>query len=189
VSRGGGVRVTGGRWRGRRLIAPAGARPTSAVLREALFSIWRDRLPGAVVLDLFAGSGVVGLEALGRGASRVVLVDASRKAREALRESVASLGAEAAEIRFGDVGRLLAAGRLDDVRPDLVFADPPYELEWTSTLTEGLGRLVRPGAALAVERRAGTALPELVESGWLLDEERRYGDSALGLYLADVAGG
>jgi len=186
---GGGVRITGGRWRGRRLNAPPGARPTSARLREALFSIWSDRIPDAVVLDLFAGSGVVGFEALGRGAARAVLVESSRKAVAGLRSAASRLGAEGLEVRTGDVGRLLGAGRLDDVRPDLVYADPPYDVEWTEDLSRGLSRLARPGAGLAIERRAGTGLPDLESSGWRRIEERRYGDASLGLYEAVDSGG
>lgn len=181
--------MTGGRWRGRRLAAPAGARPTSARLREALFSIWSDRLAGAVFVDLFAGSGVVGLEALGRGASRAVLVEGSRAAAARLRAAVESLKASGATVLVGDVERLLRSGRLDRVDADLVYADPPYDAEWSDGLSVAVGRLARPGARLAVERRAGEPLPDFPAGGWRLVDERRYGDAAIGLYDAELSGG
>ncbi|MGB5294908.1 MAG: RsmD family RNA methyltransferase, partial [Thermoanaerobaculia bacterium] len=91
MTRRSGVRISGGRFRGRSLPVPATARPTSARLREALFDIWRDRVPGARFLDLFAGSGAVGLEALSRGASFVVFVENDRDAVRRLQAVCAEL--------------------------------------------------------------------------------------------------
>ena len=120
-----GVRVTGGAFRGRGLAVPPGARPTEGRVREALFSIWSDRLEGARVLDLFAGSGVVGLEALGRGAISVLCVDDDPLAIKTLEANASRLG-ERLEVR-----RLsLPAGIARLGGPfDLVFADPPYAFD------------------------------------------------------------
>ena len=94
-----GVRITGGEFRGRGLAVPPGARPTEGRVREALFSIWSDRIEGARVLDLFAGSGVVGLEALGRGALSALAVDQNLRAVETLEANAGKLGERLLEIR------------------------------------------------------------------------------------------
>src|SRR4030095_13507089 len=87
------LRLSGGVYRGRRLRVPAGVRPTEGRLREALFSIWQHEIEGARFLDLFAGAGGVGLEAVGRGAARAVLVEEDPRALRTLKENVAALGA------------------------------------------------------------------------------------------------
>jgi 16S rRNA (guanine966-N2)-methyltransferase len=94
-----GVRVTGGTFRGRALTVPAGVRPTEGRVREALFSIWRESLPGCRFLDLFAGSGVVGLEAAGRGALRVVCVDQDVQAVRAIAANAGRIGESLVETR------------------------------------------------------------------------------------------
>jgi 16S rRNA (guanine966-N2)-methyltransferase len=119
------VRISAGRWKGRRLEVPAGVRPTSSRAREALFDILQHRIPGARVLDLCAGSGAVGLEAVSRGAARAVLVE---RDAEVLERNVERLKPRPGEIRIlrsaagASVGSLGREGELFD----LVFADPPY---------------------------------------------------------------
>ncbi len=109
-----GVRVTGGEHRGRGLAVPPGARPTEGRVREALFSIWSDRLEGARVLDLFAGSGVVGLEAVGRGALSALLIDEDLRAIKTLESNLTRLGEKTVEIRRltlpGGLARLISTG-------------------------------------------------------------------------------
>ena len=108
AKRPGGVKVLGGCWRGRRLAAPEGARPTQARLREALFSHWGDRVNGSRVLELYAGSGAVSFEALSRGAGFALAVDRSSRAQACMRESREALGADdlrlAAAVLPGDLG-------------------------------------------------------------------------------------
>jgi 16S rRNA (guanine966-N2)-methyltransferase len=177
-----GVRIMGGELRGRGLAVPPDARPTEGRVREALFSIWRDRLEGARVLDLFAGSGAVGLEALGRGALSALAVDSNPRAVKIVEANAARVGLTALEIR-----RLtLPAGltRLVETSAgsfDLVFADPPYGFEGYEDLLQGAAPLLAPDGEIAVEHSARRELP--VEAGPLTRVDvRRYGESAISFY-------
>lgn len=172
-----GVRVTGGSHRGRGLAVPPGARPTEGRVREALFSIWSDRLDQARVLDLFAGSGVVGLEALSRGALAVLFVDDSLRAVKILESNAAQVG-EGVEIRKLP----LPAGLARLTGPyDLVFADPPYAFAGYEALLAGIAPLLAPDGEIVVEHSSRTDLP--IEAGRLVRTDvRRYGESALSFY-------
>src|SRR3954468_12744768 len=123
------MRVIAGTYGGRPLNAPPGAatRPTSDRVREALFSILGARVPGARVLDLFAGSGALGLEALSRGAGEALFVDDAAAAVRAIRANLDALGGQA-EVRRADALRFLDAARRGGAQYDLVFLDPPYRL-------------------------------------------------------------
>ena len=202
--RGRGVRVTGGIFRGRALTVPAGVRPTEGRVREALFSIWRESLPGCRFLDLFAGSGVVGLEAAGRGALRVVCVDQDVQAVRAIAANAGRIGEPLVETRrlalpaglaglagLGGVGGMggVAAGG-GDARAgapagafDLVFADPPYLFDAFELLLLALPPLLAPGAEVAVEHSARRQLP-LTAGPLVRTDLRRYGESALAFYRA-----
>src|SRR6185436_9728504 len=92
------VKLSGGEYRGRVLAVPSGSRPTEGRVREALFSIWGDRLAGSRFLDLFAGSGAVGIEALGRGAGAVVCVDSDPRAVRAMEENLGRLGPSSRQV-------------------------------------------------------------------------------------------
>ena len=173
------MRVVAGTHRGRRLSAPPGrrVRPTSDRVREALFSILADEVVGAHVLDCYAGSGALGIEALSRGAERVQFVEADRRTARTITANLASLGLQA-EVVVADVAR--AANRLAADAVDLVLADPPYgdPLDGLVRLLDDLRLSGRLGAARVVverDRRADDALPR-----WLAVEQvRTYGDSAL----------
>lgn len=131
------TRIVAGEFGGRRLTVPADrrVRPTADRVREAWFSIVAPRLEGAVVLDLCAGSGALGLEALSRGASRAVLVDLSPPSVAAIRANVAALGvADRAMVVREDVFRFL--DRLEGRPFDLAFADPPYRLGMAARIAE-----------------------------------------------------
>ena len=178
------MRIIAGAAKGRRLVGPAGldTRPLTGRAREALFSSLGPAVAGAAVLDLYAGSGSLGLEALSRGAASVVFVERDRRALEALRlnKLAVDLGGE---VRHGDVERYLASCR-DQF--DLVFLDPPYGLD-----DESLGAvmaqvsLVMVGRATAiVHRRRGGAQPNAPEGLHLL-ESRRYGDVELWRFVKE----
>jgi 16S rRNA (guanine966-N2)-methyltransferase len=167
----------GGALRGRGLVVPPGARPTEGRVREALFSIWSDRLENARVLDLFAGSGVVGLEAVSRGALSVLAVDDNLRVVKILEENASRLG-ERIEVR-----RLaLPAGLARLTGPfDLVFADPPYAFEAYGELLAGVLRLLAPDGEVVVEHSTRRELP--LEAGPLVRVDvRRYGESSLSFY-------
>jgi 16S rRNA (guanine966-N2)-methyltransferase len=175
-----GVRIAGGEHRGRGLTVPAGARPTEGRVREALFSIWRERLPGARVLDLFAGSGVVGLEALGRGALSVLAVDEGARALAVLEANAERLGTTGFSVRRLSLPKGLP--RLADQGPfDLVFADPPYDFDLYDELLVGIAPLLAPEGEVAVEHAGRRALP-VVAGPLARVDERRYGESALAFY-------
>ncbi|MDP9386272.1 MAG: 16S rRNA (guanine(966)-N(2))-methyltransferase RsmD [Actinomycetota bacterium] len=178
------MRVIAGRYGGRRLQAPPGreTRPTSDRVREALFSVLGEQVAGARVLDLFAGSGALGLEALSRGAADVTFVDASPAAIRALRANLAALGAEA-EIVRGDALAALRNARADARQYDLVFLDPPYRLaeRLAPGLSEAVGGVLAPGGSVVTEsdRRAPLAMEPLP-----LRDERRYGDTLIRIHGA-----
>ncbi len=172
------MRIVAGRWGGRRIAAPRGGatRPTSDRVREAVFSILGDVVPGARVLDLFAGSGALGLEALSRGAAAAVFVDSAPAAARAVRTNLEALGVDAEVVRADAVVALRSAARAGH-QYDLVLLDPPYRraAALAPALGAGLGAVLAPGARVVAEsdRRAPLDLPLP-----LLDE-RRYGDTLI----------
>jgi 16S rRNA (guanine966-N2)-methyltransferase len=215
------VRVVGGEWRGRPLVAPAGrgTRPTSDKVREAIFDVLlalpeirggADAAPSAgplaghVVLDLFAGSGALGIEALSRGAEACAFVEHERAALRALRANLQHLGvtleprakreeggaggrAARARVLAADARRALQADARRGARYTLLFADPPYDRykEVRPALARLLGPLLAPRAVLVVETAAGTAagLP------WTIVREKRYGATRVTfLVAAEVPG-
>ena len=175
------LRVIAGRYGGRRLQAPPGAatRPTADRVREALFSILGDRVDGARVLDLYAGSGALGLEALSRGAAASTFVDSSAAAQRAIRANLAALGAEAETVR-ADALRWLDSASARARQYDLVFLDPPYRRAGAlaGALSEALPPVLAPGSVVVAEsdRRAPLALtlPTI--------DERRYGDTLIRIH-------
>ena len=175
------IRVVAGAYGGRRLVAPAGeaTRPTSERVREALFSVLGDSVRGARVLDLFAGSGALGIEALSRGAASAVFVDRAPRAVDAVRANLAALGIEADVRRMHARAALRAASARGEAY-DLVFLDPPYRraAELGRELSEALGAVLAPGARVVTEsdRR------DPVELELPLADERRYGDTVIRIH-------
>jgi 16S rRNA (guanine966-N2)-methyltransferase len=180
------MRVIAGMFGGRRLRAPLGSttRPTSDRVREALFSILGPPPPGASVLDLFAGAGALGIEALSRGARRAVFVDSSRAALACLRRNLDDLGlAQVSEVHAGDVRRF--AERLARRPPEgggfhWIFLDPPYAANLADGTLEALGgapALTRDGTVvLEHDRRLA---PRQNYGSLVKAESRRYGDTEL----------
>ena len=175
------MRVVAGRYGGRKLTAPAGSetRPTSDRVREALFSVLGPSIQGARVLDLFAGSGALGIEALSRGAAEAVFVDRSHKAIKAIRANLAALGIDA-DVRPIEARAALRAASARGDAYDLVFLDPPYRhaAELGRELSEGLVAVLAPGARVVTEsdRRAPLQLD------LPLADERRYGDTIIRIH-------
>jgi 16S rRNA (guanine966-N2)-methyltransferase len=180
------TRIIGGDARGRRLQTPAGddTRPTSDRVREALFSSLESELGtlrGHTFLDLYAGSGGVGLEARSRGASGVTLVERSARAAAVIRTNIASLGFQAVHVVVAPVGRLRTP--VDPVAGgfDVVFADPPYDYE-RSILADDLGAIARrgwiaPRALVVVERDRRS--PWSWPTDFMGVRERAYGETML----------
>lgn len=183
------VRVTGGVLGGRRLRAPReGARPTADRVREALFA--RLDVEGARVLDLFAGSGALGIEALSRGAEHAVFVERAPRSLAALRANLAELALGArAEIVAGDVLRALRRLEATGQRFDLVLLDPPYASDEAAGALEALARseLLPEGAIVVVE--SSRHRPPPVVAGLEPIDERRYGDTLVCRLRASARGG
>lgn len=165
------MRIVGGEFRGRRLEIPDDprVRPTADRVREAWMSIVQQALPGARVLDLYAGSGALGLEALSRGAASADFVELNPPSLQALKSNIAALGVEArTTVHRGEALRF--AGRLQPGAYDLALADPPYTRDDASRLI-ALYRAAPFARILAVEHPAKTRLDG--------DDTRRYGDTAI----------
>ncbi len=162
------VRIIAGKWRSRLVKFPPAAqlRPTPDRVRETLFNWLGQRLDGLACLDLFAGSGALGFEALSRGAARVVLVESDREIAAALRESARALGAEGVEIVASEALEYLKRGTETF---DVVFIDPPFASDLAPRALQLLRRRLEPGARVYVE--SGAAL-EPGESWRLLREDR-----------------
>jgi 16S rRNA (guanine966-N2)-methyltransferase len=180
------VRVVAGSARGVRLgPVPTGTRPLSDRAREGLFSSLGEAVPGATVLDLFAGTGAVGIEALSRGADRAVFVDSSATAVLAIRDNLERTKlAERAEIVRAEASRALrsALGRFD-----LVFLDPPYALqgpELESLLADLAARGVVAASALVVLTREIKSSIPVIPVDWRSDRRLSYGDAAVLVYRA-----
>ena len=165
------MRIVGGEFGGRRLVVPRDerVRPTADRVREAWMSILGPELEGARVLDLYAGSGALGLEALSRGAGQAEFVELGAASLEALRANIAALGvADRTRVHRGDALRF--AERLERDAFDLAFADPPYAHDAAARLV-ALFRRTPFARILSVEHRADQPVDG--------DETRRYGDTAL----------
>ena len=191
-------------YRSRPLMAPPGlaTRPTSDRLRETLFNVLAPRIEGAVFLDLYAGSGAVGLEALSRGAAQVVFVERAEAALKVLRANLEKLGLKTGfRVQAGSAGAALRrmragrapgpnAGGFDAAGFDLVFLDPPYDANEEYAATLGLlggeaVELLKPGATVIAEHRRKDKLEEqygALKRARLLEQ----GDAALGFYAVEA---
>jgi 16S rRNA (guanine966-N2)-methyltransferase len=177
------MRVIAGSLGGRRLKAPRGrvTRPTSDRVREALFAMLGD-VEGARVLDLFAGTGALGIEAISRGAARAVFVERDAAVANVLRGNLASLELEppVVEVRRADALSALQSARSDEETYDLVFIDPPYSQaqDRGPELAAMLPPLLRPAARIVLEsdRRAP------LELGLEIERHRRYGDTSITIH-------
>ena len=171
------MRIVAGRWKGRTIAAPKDerVRPTADKVREAWMSIVQPRIAGARVLDLFAGSGALGLEALSRGAASADFVELAAPSIKVLRENIAKLGAHDAIVHRGDALKFVAA--LEEDAYDLAFADPPYAMDAAVLLAE---RWIEVPFArtFGVEHASHVQLP----GG---GERRRYGTTSITLFHAE----
>jgi 16S rRNA (guanine966-N2)-methyltransferase len=191
------MRIIAGRAGGITIMAPpAGTRPTSDRVREALFSMLGEIVPGARVLDLFAGSGALGLEALSRGAREVVLVERHAAACKVIGDNARRAKLEGAQIVKSEVAAALRRLADSGDQFDLVLADPPYakesgDIDFAGLLLEdeNLPRVLAPGGWLSLETMVTKHAPRVI-AGWHVARDRAYGSTrVLLLQRADLAGG
>jgi 16S rRNA (guanine(966)-N(2))-methyltransferase RsmD len=179
-----GMRVIGGTSRGRRLSGPRNlnVRPTADRVKEALFNILADRIAGARVLDLFAGTGNIGIEALSRGAGQVTFVESSPTAGRLLRANLQRCGFERqAQVRIMTVSRFLKQRR--EPAYDIIFLDPPYRTQEAEKVLPSLERdaIIRGNGVVVVEHFHKSPLDERI--GHLARVKTyRYGETCLSVY-------
>jgi 16S rRNA (guanine(966)-N(2))-methyltransferase RsmD len=182
------MRIIAGRYKGRRLKTPtwAGLRPTSDRLRETLFDILADKVDGAFVLDGYAGTGAVGIEALSRGAARVVFVEHAPRAAALIAENLRHCGiAEGCAIMRADLGRLSHPGGSRTF--DLILLDPPYDgVDLEAAVRQAASWLSAAGVLVLEHARRRVSPPRA--GGLARTRVVQVGDSALSFYRHDSAG-
>lgn len=178
------MRVIGGTSRGRKLAGPRGldVRPTADPVKEALFNILAEQVPGAYFLDLFAGTGNIGIEALSRGARQATFVESNPSVVRLLRANLQRCGlAGHADVRALPVSRFLLQQRTPVY--DLVFLDPPYQTQEAEKVLPSLGRdaIIRANGRVVIEHFHKSLLDDQI--GYLtLVKTYRYGDTCLSVY-------
>lgn len=168
------VRIIGGQWRSRRIVFPdhEGLRPSADRVRETLFNWLGQDLGGCRCLDLFAGSGALGFEALSRGAAEVVMVERSRKVCDALRRNAALLAAKNLQLHCADALEFALASAADaSARFDVVFLDPPFRSDLLEPALDRIVPLLQPGARVYVE----SAAKFLPQGAWHVARQGRAG--------------
>lgn len=174
------LRVSGGEARGRRLKTPKGIRPTQGMVKQAIFNLVGPGIEGAYVIDLFAGSGAIGIEALSRGAAGVIFVDREPRGLAILRENLETLDLkERSHVFRGDVVRWLEGSPEDIVRAGFVFLDPPYDDVVLDRALKVLDRQVTDATVVAEHSRRHE-LPALARLQ--VDRQRRYGDTIVTVF-------
>ncbi len=179
------MRIIAGRWRGRRLKAPAGeqVRPTTDRTKEALFNILGPKVQASVVLDLCCGAGGLGLESLSRGAARVVFVDVAPASLAATRANLERCDAAAVSYRLEEADAIawLARWPGSDGEPWILLCDPPYQSGTAAAMMKLLAAGELPPGLVCAVIEHGPRTPDLplVAPGW---ETRRYGESHLAIY-------
>ncbi len=177
-------RIIAGSARGRRLVAPKGlaTRPTSDKVRGAIMNLLGQFFDGGDVLDVYAGTGALGLEALSRGAARAVCVDSAAAAAEAIRRNADACGfTERVEVRRGRVEDVLP--RLTPGRFALAFVDPPYR-EGPESALASLAPVLAPGARVVAEHDVRRPPPDRI-GALSRSDTRAYGDTAISIYVRD----
>lgn len=176
------LRVSGGEARGRRLKAPRNIRPTQGIVKQAIFNMVGPSIDGSSVLDLFAGSGALGIEALSRGAASVTFVDQQPRGLAILRQNLDALGfKERARLVRSDVVRWLEVSHDAVSAADFIFLDPPYEDPVLDRALAILDREVKSATILAEHSRR-QELPQLTRLQ--VDRRRRYGDTVVTVFRA-----
>lgn len=174
------MRVISGKYRGKKLVSPENydIRPTSDKVKGAVFNMLRQKIEGAVFVDLFAGTGAIGIEALSNGAQAVYFAEKDRRALSILKKNLEGINEryEILETDFTDAARGL---QRRGIQADVVFADPPYRAAYEGSVTQAAAELLKDDGILVVEHGRDTEVPP---NGLVLFNEKRYGITALSLF-------
>lgn len=178
------LKITGGQARGRSIDSPSGmkVRPTSSKIRQALFNILGARVQEARVLDLFGGTGLMGMEALSRGAAELTTIEVERKLATNILNAFEKLSFENARVVQGDVREKL--GELKGNKFDIIFADPPYQSPFAKTVINLVDRyeLLSPDGIMIIEHNVDTRIPMPEKVALKLTSERTYGNTCLSFF-------
>jgi 16S rRNA (guanine966-N2)-methyltransferase len=179
------MRIISGTSKGRKLVTPKNhsLRPTSDRVKESLFNMLRDEIEGKTVLDLFAGTGNLGIEALSRGAKKAIFVERERQALRLIQKNLIQFGLEGrSEILPKDVNRAIGLLKQRGESFDLILMDPPYEkgLIQETLMKLNFHQIYHGDSILVIEHNRREPLPHLLE-GWNLIRRRRIGDTVLSL--------
>ena len=175
------VRIISGKFGGRIIQSPGGNGPTHPMsdrVRGSLFNIINDKITGADALDVFAGTGSLGLEALSRGAASATFVERDRLASKILFENIATLGVEQ-QTTSVQIGAATWIGKNQDKRYDIIFVDPPYD-DMQFSVVKKLVSLVKPGGMMVLSYPQRTEVPDM--EGLIKVDDRNYGGASLGFY-------
>ncbi len=182
-----GLEIQGGAKRGHKIKAPRGIRPTRALLKRSLFDRLGEWIVGVRMLELFAGSGAVGLEALSRGAESVVFVDNSRQSFLAIKENIDRLGYKGrAVVIKSRVDRALRDMASRGEKFDFIFADPPYKMVQLERILELVAEVLDEDGVFVLETHKKTPAPAC--AGLTLKKEARIGDTILRFYHRNLSG-
>ena len=178
------MRIVAGSLKGRQLELPKGsqARPTGDRAREAIFNILMPRIYGASVLDMFAGSGALGVEAISRGAQSCIFVELDRANAKALRQSLERFGvsSQQGQVIGGDFRQVAPQLIHEGKSFDLIFLDPPYAAGFYEEAFAFSEKLLKPGGMVIAEHERGWEIPE--PKGLVLEDRRQYGKNTMSFY-------
>lgn len=176
------MRITTGKYRNYKIYIPRGIRPTQDKVRKAVFDILGD-ISGLTFLELFAGSGAVGLEALSRGVSELTMIESDRGSISAIKKNIQLLRAPACNLYHLEAGKAIKLLALDKKRFDIIFIDPPYHLDMAKKILQTLGGydILAPHGLIVVQHFKSELLPK--ESlNFSLIKEAKYGDTWLSIF-------
>ena len=183
------MRIISGKWKGRRFYLPKGVntRPTSEMIREALFSMLRNEINGAVVLDMFAGSGSFALEALSRGAKHAIICDSNRKCIAAIKDNLEQYKAEKEEYTL-IAGDFRHAGRKIQrmgMGVDICYIDPPYSSGYYMDAVEAACEAMNPDGIIMLEHSFRDRMPDRL-GDMIKERDKKYGGTLISIYRKET---
>jgi 16S rRNA (guanine(966)-N(2))-methyltransferase RsmD len=183
------LKITGGRKKGKSIDSPSGmkVRPTASKIRQALFNVLGGRVAEAKVLDLFGGTGLMGIEALSRGAAELTTIEVERKVATGILNAFEKLAFENARVVQGDFREKL--GELKGNKFDIIFADPPYDSPFAKMVINLVDKyeLLSPNGVLIIEHNIDTRIPMPEKVSIKMTSERNYGQTCLSFFEIETS--